>query len=408
MLVRVSATSQTRAADDGGIDEPADRGARAAVPAVIVMFGANAALYASFVTRIPAIRDRTGATTSELGLALLLLAIGSIVAMNVAGRLISSHGSARVLTVSVILSALAFPMIGLLETPLALAVGLAIAGAGYGPWDVAMNVQAHRVETDLARPLMSRFHGCWSLGALSGAGVGAFIAEAGVPVIWHLAGAAAMVLVVCLLAVRRFIPDRPPAATGTGSKMPKALRWQLVGLGVLTLCATLVEGAAADWLPLYLTDERSAGPGLAATGYVVFALSMAIGRLTGTAILERLGRVKALRLAGALAGLGVLATITLPGIGGALVGTVGWGLGVALVFPTAMSAAADASARPGEAIAVVATIGYAGFLAGPPMIGFLGDLAGLGWGLACCLPLALGVIALAGRARPAPSPHSRD
>lgn len=428
--------------------------------AVIAMFAANAALYASFATRIPAIRDQTGASTTELGIALLVLAIGSIAAMTLSGRLISRYGSAPVLLGSVLVSAAAFPIVGVLESPVTLALGLALLGAGYGPWDVAMNVQAHRVETVLARPLMSRFHGCWSLGALGGAGVGALLAGAGVAVRWHLTGAAGLALLAALVSLRYFIPDRPaaaltpPAVPGRAPAGPPApptlpgsapagppapptllgsapagpgiasesrpgpvtapavpagplggpVRRRLMALGLLTLCATLVEGAAADWLPLYLTDERAAGPGLAASGYVVFALSMAFGRLAGTPIIERLGRVRALRLAGGLAGLGVLATITLPGVGGAMVGVVGWGLGVALVFPTAMSAAADGSPRPAEAIAQVATIGYAGFLAGPPLIGLFGDIAGLGWGLVTCLPLAAGMIALAGRADPVVHP----
>lgn len=388
MLSTVSATGQPRDAE------------RRAVPAVIAMFVANAGLYASFATRIPAIRDGTGSTTTELGVALLCLAAGSIAGMHVGGRLITRNGSAPILLGSLISSAVTFPVIGVLGSPQALMLGTAALGLAYGPWDVAMNVQASHVETVLARPLMSRFHGCWSLGALAGAGVGALLAQADVPVGWHLAGSGVIALAIGLAAIGRFVPDRLDQPRLPSEAHPRSARRRLLALGALTVCATLIEGAAADWLALYLTDERAAGPGLAASGYVVFAVSMAVGRLAGTTVIERIGPVRVLRLAGSVAGLGLLSTIALPGIAGALIGSVGWGLGIALVFPTAMSAAAVGSPRPAEAIARVATIGYAGFFAGPPLIGFVGDVVGLGWGLACCLPLTLGIVALAARAGP--------
>lgn len=400
------------------VAEPApnrtDRAAAStAARAVIVVFAANAVLYATFATRLPAIRDNASATTGQMGIALLGLAVGSIVAMNVGGRLVSRFGSRPVLVGSILAAAIAFPATGWVSDPVGLTVLAVGVGLGYGPWDVAMNVQAHRVEQVLERPLMPRFHGCWSLGGLAGAGAGALVAQAGVSVGWHLIGVTALSAGAGLWALRSFIPDRPSSGSSVpGEVVPQpdsteqpaggtgvGVDRRLILLGLLTLCATLVEGAAADWLALYLTDVRTAGPGTAATGYVVFSASMALARLTGGALIERRGRVFALRVAGVLAAVGIAGTVLLPGLAGALIGIALWGAGIALVFPSAMSAAADGSPRPAEAIARVATIGYAGFLAGPPAIGLVGGLVGLDWALLVCLPLAVGIVVLARAAR---------
>jgi fucose permease len=169
----------------------------------------------------------------------------------------------------------------------------------------------------------------------------------------------------------------------------------LLLVGVVTICATTLEGAAADWLALYLTDERGATQSLAAFGYAVFAVAMAGGRFSGTAAAERLGRHGAVRVGGVVSFVGVLVTVLGPGIGSAYVGAALWALGVCLVFPAAVSAGGEAPERPADAIAAVTTIGYGGFLLGPPLIGLLAEQAGLGRALLVLLVLAAGIAALA-------------
>jgi len=169
----------------------------------------------------------------------------------------------------------------------------------------------------------------------------------------------------------------------------------LLLVGVVTLCATTLEGAAADWLALFLTDERGATASLAAAGYGVFAVAMAGGRFSGTVVAERLGRDGAVRVGGLVSLAGVLLTVTGPGLASAYLGAVLWALGVCLVFPAAVSAGGEVPERPQDAIAAVTTIGYGGFLLGPPLIGLLAEQVGLGRALLVLLVLAAGIAVLA-------------
>jgi fucose permease len=173
------------------------------------------------------------------------------------------------------------------------------------------------------------------------------------------------------------------------------LTGRLLLVGVVTLCATTLEGAAADWLALYLTDDRGATASLAAAGYAVFAVAMAGGRFSGTVVAERLGRHGAVRVGGLVSFVGVLVTVLGPGLVSVYVGAALWALGVCLVFPAAVSAGGEAPERPADAIAAVTTIGYGGFLVGPPLIGLLAEQVGLGRALLVLLILAGGIAALA-------------
>jgi len=173
------------------------------------------------------------------------------------------------------------------------------------------------------------------------------------------------------------------------------LTGRLLLVGVVTLCATTLEGAAADWLALFLTDEREATASLAAAGYAVFAVAMAGGRFSGTVVAERLGRDGAVRVGGLVSLAGVLLTVTGPGLASAYLGAVLWALGVCLVFPAAVSAGGEEPERPQDAIAAVTTIGYGGFLVGPPLIGLLAEQVGLGRALLVLLVLAAGIVVLA-------------
>jgi fucose permease len=159
---------------------------------------------------------------------------------------------------------------------------------------------------------------------------------------------------------------------------PRGVPFRLIALGLLTACTTLGEGAAADWGALFLHDERGASESTAALGYAVFCCAMAIGRFGGTWVLSRIERVWALRWSGVAVSTSLVVLVAIDVIPVSLLAMAGWGFGVAIVFPAAMSAAAEHAARPAHGIAVVATIGYGGFLVGPPLIGFLAGHVGLG------------------------------
>jgi Major Facilitator Superfamily len=308
---------------------------------------------------------------------------------------------------------------------------------------VAMNVHGSAVEQRAGREWMPRYHACWSVGGIAGAGFGALAAHAGIPLVLHFAAVAVACTVLVMVALRSFVEDRAQGAEATPAGEPGApqppdpvpgppegdtsrtrdlappavhnprrarvLTGRLLLVGVVTLCATTLEGAAADWLALFLTDERGATASLAAFGYAVFAVAMAAGRFSGTAVAERLGRDGAVRAGGLVSFAGVLLTVLGPGLAAAYAGAALWALGVCLVFPAAVSAGGEAPDRPADAIAAVTTIGYGGFLLGPPLIGLLADRVGLGRALLVLLVLAAGIATLAPAVRsrrPRPAPAS--
>jgi fucose permease len=174
---------------------------------------------------------------------------------------------------------------------------------------------------------------------------------------------------------------------------------RLIGLGVMTFCAAWAEGAANDWLALMLTDDRGASEALAALGFAVFAGAMTLGRAAGNGVVATLGRVRSLRVGAVVSAVGVVALLAVPVLGIAYVGALLWGLGIAIGFPLAMSAAGETPGRGPSAIATVATIAYSGFLVGPPLIGTIAHETGLDRALWVVVVLTAGIFLLAGNAR---------
>jgi MFS family permease len=378
---------------------------------------------------------------AELGLALLAPGFGSLLSMPFSGRLCRRFGSRTVVAATTVAASAAMALLAVVPNLAVLAVTLFAWGSCYGSWDVAMNVHGSAVEQRAGREWMPRYHACWSVGGIAGAGLGALAAHAGIGLAPHFAAVAVACVVLVFLALRSFIEDRAAAAQVTSAPgsaapgvlqphpredgtparegspppevapaavhnppsrhdqgdpaRPRLLTGRLLLVGVVTLCATTLEGAAADWLALFLTDERRATASLAAAGYAVFAVAMAGGRFSGTMVAERLGRDGAVRVGGLVSLAGVLLTVTGPGLASAYLGAVLWALGVCLVFPAAVSAGGEVPERPQDAIAAVTTIGYGGFLIGPPLIGLLAEQVGLGRALLVLLVLAAGIAVLA-------------
>jgi fucose permease len=253
---------------------------------------------------------------------------------------------------------------------------------------------------------MPGFHAGWSIGTVAGAGIGALAATLGIEPAVHFALCSVTVGVLCLTMVR-LMPDRPvethdeDAAAERHVPVRGALVRdpRLLGLGLMTFCAAWAEGAANDWLALLLTDERDATGALAAVGFAVFAAAMTLGRAAGNGVVARLGRVRTLRIGAVMSAVGVTVLLTVPVLGAAYLGALLWGLGIAVAFPLGMSAAGETPGRGPSAIATVATIAYAGFLVGPPLIGTLAHDVGLDTALWVVVVLSAGIFAFAGTAR---------
>ncbi|MDI3418212.1 MFS transporter [Streptomyces luteolus] len=349
--------------------------------ALTAFFALDGFIFAGWVVRIPSIKEQTGASASDLGLALLGVSAGAVITMTLTGRLCRRYGSRAVTVACGVLMPLSVALPPLTGSPLALGAVLLVFGAAYGGVNVAMNSAVVDLVRALRRPVMPSFHAAFSLGGMLGAGLGGLVAGHLSPT-RHLLGLTVLGLLITAAAaptlLRHTIPasaDRPASAAppaAAESPRPGGPTRRLVAVfGLIALCTAYGEGALADWGALHLQQDLGAHPGVAAAGYSVFALAMTVGRLTGTTLLERLGRTRTLVAGGATAAVGMLVGALAPSVGATLLGFTITGLGLANIFPVAIERAGALAGPSG--VAAASTLGYGGMLLGPPAIGFMAD-----------------------------------
>ncbi|WP_373868354.1 MFS transporter [Micromonospora yangpuensis] len=384
------------------------RNARNAVAAV---FAFNGLAIATWFARVPAVRDALSLSAGRLGLLLLAMSIGSIVALATAGLATQRLGTARTVGVAGLLIAGGLAgtgaAAGLTGWLPAVAVALFAFGYGFGTCEVAINVEGAAVERRLGRTVMPRFHAAFSLGTVVGAGLGALAAGAGVPVAAHLVGMAVVVAVGILVALGSFLPTpdtaEPDTAAAHGRSGGLLAAWReprTLLIGLLVLAAAFAEGSASDWLAVAFVDGYGFSEAAGAAVFAVFVVGMTVGRTAGTVAIDRWGRVPVLLTCTLLAVVGA-AVAVLGGNGPvAVAGVAVWGLGASLGFPVGMSAAADDEDRAPARVSVVAAIGYTAFLAGPPLLGLLGDQVGTRYALLVVPVLLLPTLALVPAVRP--------
>jgi Major Facilitator Superfamily len=359
------------------------RPSRAPRLAVTSLFLAHGLLFGTWVARIPAVQDQLELGEGELGVALLFITLGAILAMPVAGWIVAREGSRATARQTVVVFAVLLPVLALAPNLVLLALALLLFGAAAGALDIAMNAHGIEVERRYARPILSSFHAGWSFGGLLGAGIGALAAWSGIGPEAHFAavgiavGANGLLASAALLPAGADRPDSPPRL----ARPPR----RLIALAVLAFCGLFAEGAAADWSAVYLAGPLTAGAGLAALGFAAFAAAMAGLRLLGDALTTRWGAVALMRRGGLVAGAALAATLLIGDPVAALVGFACMGAGLAAVVPVAFRAAGSQPGVPaGVGIAALTTVGYSAFVVGPPAIGFAAELVGL--------PLALGIV----------------
>ncbi|QIY61259.1 MFS transporter [Streptomyces sp. RPA4-2] len=369
--------------------------------ALTAFFALDGFVFAGWVVRIPAIKEQTGASASTLGLALLGVSAGAVITMTLTGRLCRRFGNHPVTVVCAVILSLSVALPPLTHSAAALGAVLLVFGSAYGGINVAFNSAAVDLVAALRRPIMPSFHAAFSLGGMIGAGLGGLVAGSLSPT-RHLLGLTFIGLLVTAVAGRVLLREEAPAApdhrphhddapaapnrtphddAAPGSRRPakervrrrtdSRIRVLVLVFGVIALCTAYGEGALADWGALHLEQDLDAHPGVAAAGYSCFALTMTIGRLSGTALLERLGRTRILVVGGATAAAGMLLGSLAPSAWAALLGFAVTGLGLANIFPVAIERA-GALAGPGG-VAAASTLGYGGMLLGPPAIGFMAD-----------------------------------
>jgi predicted MFS family arabinose efflux permease len=333
--------------------------------AITAIFTLNGIAVGTWGARIPAIQDKLDVGPGRLAIALLGLSVGALLAMPIAGRLASAFGSRRVVTAAVVAVGLALVLPPLAPTLLVTTLAVFVFGASNGTLDVSMNAQGVAIERGLGRPVLSSFHAGFSFGGLIGAALGGLAAAAGLGAEENFLIIGAIVVAGGLLCARALVDDRPAREEHTGEA--GGTRRDLWRLRLIAFCCLFGEGAALDWSAVHLRSIGAAAS-VAALAYAGFSLSMATARLMGDGLTERWGPVRLARRGGLLGAVALAAAIAAGVPAVALVAYLALGAGLAVIVPLVFRAAAS-GADAGPALASVTSVGYLGFLAGPPIIG---------------------------------------
>ncbi|RNE66987.1 MFS transporter [Cryobacterium tepidiphilum] len=383
--------------------------------AVFVVFFISGLATASWVSRVPVVRDTLDLRLDQMGVLIFGLSAGSVVGLVAASAMLARLGARHAMVSSITVSTVGLLAVGLGtdvagSAPLVFA-GLALLGFGMGSVDVMMNVEGAAAEREIGKTLMPLMHACFSFGTVVGALLGAGASAVHLPVAWHLALIAALILGTVVIAVRS-IPHRRELGddggiTNAGATSSWRTRlgenlavWRdpnVLLIGLIVLGMTFAEGSANDWLALAAVDGHGFSNTDGAIVFGVFVAAMTIGRIVGGPVIDRFGRVPVLRSCAALGVVGLLLFILAPTTWLLVAGVVMWGLGASLGFPVGMSAAADDPRRAAARVSAIAIIGYFAFLVGPPALGLLGQHVGI----LGALYVILALMVLAGLAAPA-------
>lgn len=363
---------------------PAERRTIAARNADFVVFAVSGVLMASWMSRVPDAKAMLDLTPGQLGIMLLAVSAGSMVGLPTAGRVAHRFGAARTVRIGSTVALIGLFLAGAAvqgELSMYLVMpGLFLMGLGGGTWDVAQNFEGTNIERALGKAIMPWFHAAFSGATVIAALVGAAMTALHVPLVLHLGVVAVLSLAAVFWGTAQFLPAFGDEADGTAKPVAKArsawLEPRTLLVGLVVLAAAFAEGTANDWMAVAFVEGHGFDNAMGVVTLAVFLTFMTAGRILGTGLLDRYGRVPVLRILFGLAVVGCLLVVFgNPWV--ALVGTAIWGLGASLGFPVGMSAAADDPARAPMRLSVVTTIGYGAFLAGPPLLGFLGDHFGV-------------------------------
>lgn len=371
---------------------------------VFVCFALSGFNFASWASRLPAVQGGLSLRKDQMGLLLFTAAVASVAALPLSGLVVERLGTRATVAWAGALNAAGLAVAGVSAgagNVVATVAGLVVYGAGTATWDAAMNIEGAAVEQRLGRTVMPRYHAGFSLGTVVAAALSALLAAVHVPIGLHLPVVLAISFVVLLWSIAGFLPraeepHREAVAEGRRGARGALAAWtdgRTLLVGLVVLAAALTEGSANDWVSLSVVDGWKTPDALGALGLWLFVAAMTGMRWFATALLDRFGRVAVLRLCSLLSivGLGLF------GLAGplplALVGVVIWGAGAAVGFPVGMSAASDEPLHAAQRVAVVSTIGYSAFLAGPPVLGLLAQHVGYRHALlVICVPVVLGLL----------------
>ncbi|MGI8485363.1 MAG: MFS transporter [Thermomicrobiales bacterium] len=380
--------------------------------AISLMFALNGIVWGTWIARIPGVANHLDVSKSQLGSVLPAFAIGALIALPAAGWLVGKIGSARSFTIFGLLRTAFFPLLAFAPTPVLLAFVLFLFGLAHGVVDVSANSQGVEIERKTLTSMLSSVHGFCSLGGLIGAMTAGVIAETGLSLQLHFTLIAIPAFMLYAIASRGLVRDevRPASFAVRAARkrrlqlsLPPRILWPL---GFIALCVAIGDESIADWGGLYLKDELQTTAAVAALSYTVYSLTMLIGRLSGDLLVRKLGPVRVIAVGGAMSAIGLITGLLIGTAWSALIGFGLVGLGLSVILPiTYRAAGSTPGISRGKAVASVATVGYLGFLAGPPIIGTVADAASLRGAL---LLVGLVTIALIPLSRSTARPDPRD
>jgi len=346
---------------------------RIAVGCLFFMLGL---CFATWASRIPSIQQRLQLSDAALGVVLFSLPVGSMFALPFSGWIVTKYGSKRVVTNAIILYSLLLIGLGFAESLLQLVGTLMLFGAAGNITNIAVNTQAVGVEARYGRKIMASFHGLWSLAGFTAAGIGTYMIGKNIAPLHHFLLITSLILCSVAIAFHYLLPaeEKPAEKTPFLPKMDKSL----VTLGIITFCCMICEGAMFDWSGIYFQKVVKADQDWVGAGYTAFMCTMATGRFIADWITHKIGFKRTVQGSGVLIATGLAIAVLFPTLLSAILGFLLVGFGVSSVVPLVYSEAGKtATTSPGVALAAVSSIGFLGFLIGPPLIGVVSGIAGL-------------------------------
>lgn len=345
--------------------------------AVSLFYFGQGIAFASWASRIPDLKHSLGLSDGTLGSILLALPLGQLLTMPVSGRLVTKYGSKKILTITAPLYVLALSNLGLATAPWHLAVFLFLFGVIGNMCNIAVNTQGSEAEKLFGRPIMTSFHGAWSIAGFSGALVGLLMVNLHVIPYHHFWIIVILIWCNVLLNHKHLVPGKgsPNQSKTKLFTMPEGV---LLQLGIIGFCSMATEGAMFDWSGVYFKDIVKAPSSLVILGYASFMVMMATGRFVGDKIIAKVGRKRTIQISGLIISTGMFLSVFFPFVVSATIGFMLVGIGVSSIVPTVYSVAGkNGKVAPGIAIAIVSSVSYFGFLMGPPLIGYISQLSSL-------------------------------
>jgi MFS family permease len=367
--------------------------------AVSVFFFCQGLSFASWASRIPDIKTALHLSEAGLGSILLALPVGQLLTMPFSGRLVTRFGSKNVLRIAIMGYVTALINIGLVERSWQLALALFAFGIFGNLCNISVNTQAVHSEHIYKRPIMASFHGIWSTAGFSGAVIGSLMMKLDMNPFYHFV-TVALFIVSMMLLFNKYLLLTPTSLTASSFKKIKWPHGSLLLLGAIAFCCLSAEGCMFDWSGVYFKEVVKAEGSFISLGYASFMIMMATGRFTGDKLAHRFGRKNMVKLSGVLIFIGMMIAVLFPHLITATIGFLIVGFGVSSIIPLMYSTAGKVKeVASGIAIATVSGVGFFGFLMGPPLIGYIAELAGLQYSFAVIALLGIVISVMINRVK---------